>query len=49
MTPAEREWCMQEITRVEGFSPSDAEGTDAEVASTVLNAWTTYCRDKGLL
>jgi hypothetical protein len=49
MTPAEREWCKQEITRVEGYSPQDAEGTDAEVASVVLRAWADYCRDKGLM
>lgn len=49
MTPAERDWCKQEIAAVEGYSEKDAEGDDANVARTVLHAWTDYCRDKGLL
>jgi hypothetical protein len=49
MTPAERDWCKREIARVEGYSEADAEGTDSNVASTVLRAWQDYCRDKGLL
>lgn len=49
MTPAEREWCMREIIAVEGYRSEDAEGTDADVARTVLNAWKDYCLDKGLL
>lgn len=49
MTPAEREWCKHEIVSVEGYSDDRAEGSDADVARTVLHAWTDYCRDKGLL
>jgi hypothetical protein len=49
MTPAEREWCKRQISAVEGYSEADAEGADADVARTVLCAWTDYCRDKGLL
>ncbi len=49
MTPAQREWCRREIASIEGYSESDAEGTDAQVASTVLSAWVDYCRDKGML
>lgn len=49
MTPAEREYCKREIASVEGYSESDAEGSDADVANTVLHAWQDFCRDKGLL
>lgn len=49
MTQVEREFCTREIARVEGYSETDAEGDDANVARTVLHAWTDYCRDKGLL
>lgn len=49
MTFAEREWCRQEITRVEGYSEKDAEGADAAVARAVLGAWVDYCRDKGMM
>jgi hypothetical protein len=49
MTPAERDWCRDEIARIEGYTEKDAEGDDADVARTVLSAWTDYCRDKGLL
>jgi hypothetical protein len=49
MSQPERDWCKQEIAHVEGYSESDAEGSDADVARTVLHAWTDYARDKGLL
>jgi hypothetical protein len=49
MTQAERDYCKREITSVEGYTEADAEGTDADVARTVLNAWRDYARDKGLL
>lgn len=49
MTQAERDFCKREIAAVEGYSESDADGTDADVARTVLHAWTDYCRDKGAL
>lgn len=50
MTPAQREWCLSEIASVEGYERKDHEAeTDADLASTVLHAWTDYCRDKGLL
>jgi len=49
MTQAERDWCRDEIARVEGYSEKDADGSDVDVAHTVLSAWTDYCRDKGLL
>lgn len=50
MTPEQREWCLQEIGRVEGCDRADYEnGSDAEVAAGVLTAWREYCRNKGLL
>ena len=49
MTPAERDYCKRQIASVEGYSEADAEGSDADVARTVINAWRDYCRDKGLL
>jgi hypothetical protein len=49
MTGAERDYCKREIAAVEGYSEADAEGSDADVARTVLSAWQDYCRDKGML
>lgn len=50
MTPDQRETCLAEIERVEGYSRGDHErDIDKELARTVLTAWTDYCRDKGLL
>ena len=49
MTAEQRAWCREEITRVEGYDETDAEGDDERVARTVLSAWTDFCRDKGLL
>ena len=50
MTVAQREWCLDEIGQVEGYRRSEHEqDSDADLASTVLHAWTDYCRDKGLL
>ena len=49
LTSEERAWCTREIASVEGCSESDGEGSDADAARMVLNAWVDYCRDKGLL
>ena len=50
MTIAEREWCLGEIGRVEGYERNDhTQDLDADLARTVIDAWVTYCRDKGLL
>lgn len=49
MTQDERDYCKREIASVEGYSEKDAEGSDADVANTVLHAWLDYCRDKGML
>lgn len=50
MTPDQREYCLREIERVEGYRRSDYEAAnDALLALGVLDAWTDYCRDKGLL
>jgi hypothetical protein len=43
-------WCLKEIDSVEGHSDDDhLKDTDAELARGVINAWTDYCRDKGLI
>lgn len=50
MTAEQREFCLQEIDRIEGYRRKDYEAEDdADLANTTLNAWTDYCRDKGLL
>lgn len=50
MTPEQREWCYREIERVEGFDRTGyVRATDANLAAGVLDAWTAYCHDKGLL
>lgn len=50
MTAAQREYCFAEIERVEGYTRAEYEGADdALLARGVLDAWTDYCRDKGLL
>lgn len=50
MTLLHREYCLTEIAKVEGFSWKEHENdADADLARTTLNAWTDFCRDKGLL
>lgn len=50
MTKEQREWCLEEIDGVEGYERKTYENdSDAELAMGVLNAWTDYCRDKGLM
>ena len=50
MTDEQRSWALDEIASVEGYSRTDYEnGDDAMVARGVLDAWTSYCLDKGLL
>lgn len=49
LSAEQREWCCQEIENVEGHSRPPADWSDADVSHEVLNAWTDYCRDKGLL
>jgi hypothetical protein len=50
MTPEQREECLREIGRVEGYERQDYEGVDdASLARGVLDAWTGFCRDIGLL
>lgn len=50
MTLDQREYCLREIDRVEGYRRSDVEpSNDADLARTTLDAWLDYCRDKGLL
>ncbi len=50
MTSTEREWCLEEIDSVEGYSRSDYENaSDSDLANGVLSAWLTFCRDTGLM
>lgn len=50
LTDSAREWCLGQIDSVEGYERSQYEGdADRHVARGVLDAWTDYCRDKGLL
>jgi hypothetical protein len=50
MTEEQKEWCLKEIDSVEGFTREHyKQASDALVALGVLDAWTAYCRDKGLL
>ena len=46
----QREWCMAEISSIEGYTREEYEmADDATVAHAVLCAWMDYARDKGLL
>jgi hypothetical protein len=50
MTEAQRAWALDEISSVEGYSREYYENSsDDDVARGVLDAWTDFCRDKGLL
>ncbi len=50
MTPEQRDHCLSEICRVEGYNRSEHErDSDSDLSRTVLSAWTDCCRDKGLL
>lgn len=50
MTADQREWCLNEIGQVEGYQRAEYESCDdADLARGVLDAWTDYCRDKGLM
>ena len=49
LTAEQHKYCHDQIVAVEGYSDSDTEGSDADVANSVLRAWTDYCRDKGIL
>jgi hypothetical protein len=49
MTVEQREWCIRQIDRVEGFEGANYErATDSELGGAVLEVWLEYCRDKGL-
>lgn len=46
----QRDWCLSEICKVEGYCRENYEtAPDPQLARGVINAWTDYCRDKGLL
>ncbi len=50
LTPEQREWCLNEVSRVEGYDRADhVNDFDRTLAGAVLSAWTDYCRDKGMI
>ena len=50
MTQHEREWCLDEISSVEGHERKDYVACDnKQLARSVLSAWVDFCRDKGTL
>lgn len=50
LTDSAREWALSQVASVEGYERSAYEGlADRHVAQGVLDAWTDYCRDKGLM
>jgi hypothetical protein len=50
MTAEQREWCLNELNKVEGYSREDhVNDFDRTLANAVLCSWVDYCRDKGLL
>lgn len=50
MTAEQREECLAEIEQVEGYRRDEWENRpDGELAAGVLQAWTDYWRDKGML
>ena len=50
MTPEQREACLTEIDKVEGYRRAEHETeSDGDLANTVLSAWVDYCRDKGMI
>ena len=49
MTQAQREECLREVARVEGYERKDYEtASDADLARGVIHAWTDHCRDLGM-
>lgn len=50
MTDEQRQWCVDEIGKVEGYETAGLYAeNDADLARTVIDAWVDYCRDKGLM
>jgi hypothetical protein len=50
LSDEQREWCLTEIGRVEGYDRKDFENAiPSDLARGVLSAWTDFCRDKGML
>lgn len=50
MSQEQRDWCLAEISCVEGWdSRYHVEEDDASLAKNVLYAWADYTRDKGLM
>ena len=50
LTAAQRDYCRNEISSVEGYSIADCEGlSDSGLAHLTLSAWADYARDMGML
>jgi hypothetical protein len=49
LTAEQRKYCHDQIVAVEGYNESDTQGSDSDLAHTVLRAWMDFCRDKGML
>ncbi|MDR6397966.1 hypothetical protein ACTOWA_00320 [Herbaspirillum seropedicae] len=49
MTATQREFCLKEISAVEGYDRADyTDATDGQLANGVLCAWMDSARDKGM-
>lgn len=49
MTAEQREFCLSEIEQVEGHRRDEhVSDSDADLSRATIDAWTDYCRDKGL-
>lgn len=50
LSSGQRDWCLSEIDQIEGWKRADHEkDSDADLARATIDAWTDYCRDKGLM
>ena len=50
LTSEQRETCLAEIAKVEGWDRADHQGqSDRDLARSTLGAWADYCRDRSLL
>jgi hypothetical protein len=46
----QRAACLSEIGAIEGYRAEDySDASDVDLARAVLDAWTDFCRDKGML
>lgn len=48
LTPEQREWCLKQLDRVEGYGRDGfKDNDDMWLCRTVLNAWADFAKDKG--